>query len=120
MEQKEINLKEIVMFVNATDKEFVGMWNSEQHIFAPGQSQAMELWRALHFAKHLVDRILNEMNLPTNTQVERDRIVKDIIKPLDAIKTAPAPVEEPESASVPTTPKKGKGKKEKEFPDLDQ
>lgn len=120
----EHNPRDIVTFVNITKQDFTCHWDKEAYSFAPGESRTVELWKALHFAKHLVDRILNERNLPTNSQAERDELVKDIIKD-GTVKTPVAPEEkvevlEPAPEENETRPtKKGRGKKEKEFEDLD-
>lgn len=117
----------IVTFVNVTKEPFVGYWNKEAYPVAAGESRVMELWRALHFAKHLVDRILNERNIPTNTQAERDELVKQIIKGVEPVTAAPAPADDAEAVDVPEAApmeapkpgKRGRGKKDKEFEDLD-
>lgn len=125
--------KEIVTFVNITDKPFVGMWGGEKFPMKPRQESLMELWKALHFAKHLVDVVLNDRGIPTNTQGERDTLVKFIIKNVQQV-SAPeeaeeetvdvpeaAPEEEMEEAPRGAVKKVGrpsKAQKEQEFADL--
>ena len=60
------NNERAVLFKNVADKEFIGYWNSVPYRFKPGASHYMEAWKAKHFAKHLIDQILNDAKLPTN------------------------------------------------------
>lgn len=70
----------------------------------------MELWKALFFAKHLVDHLLNEKNIGVDIKAERDKLVEKIIKDVDV-------KDEAEEVAAPTleAPKK---EKEEEFADL--
>lgn len=111
--------KTLVTFVNASVAPFVGVWGGEQMYFEAGQEVVMEQWRALHFAKHLVDSILNDRKVPTNNQSERDKLVSDIIKPVKAKEEKVEAPELPRGNGKPEPVKKGKGKKQKEFEDLD-
>lgn len=98
-------------------------WNNEPYSFAPGKSEYMEDWKALHLAKHLVDRELTRMKLDTGNQKARDEMVKKCIFKAEsnpAVKneagfmfqknlqlqdeptSTPAPVTEP--VAVPATP----------------
>lgn len=61
-----------VVFTNFTNKEFEGRWdfsnNKKIWKIKAGQSIYLPFYLAEHFAKHLVDRELNEKGLPTNHQ----------------------------------------------------
>lgn len=48
-----------VPFFNFTDKPFSHTWDSVPYEFDPMQSYMMEDWKAEHFAKHLVNHVLN-------------------------------------------------------------
>lgn len=61
-----------VLFKNFTDKEFVCSWDSVPYRFPPGREQYVEDWKADHFAKHLVDRVMQEKGMITSNKVERD------------------------------------------------
>lgn len=60
-----------VIFKNFTDKEFVCSWDSVPYRFAPGKEMYVEEWKAEHFAKHLVDRVMHEKGMITTNMVER-------------------------------------------------
>lgn len=55
-----------VLFYNWTEKEFTHTWDKVEYTFPAGQKMYIQDYLANHFAKHLVDRELNEMKLPTN------------------------------------------------------
>jgi len=48
-----------IPFFNFTDKAFSWWWDSVEYTFDPKQSYMMEDWKARHFAKHLVNHVLN-------------------------------------------------------------
>lgn len=50
-----------VVFKNFTDEEFVCSWDGTPYRFAPGKEMYVEDWKAEHFAKHLVDRVMHKM-----------------------------------------------------------
>jgi len=79
--QKEIN--SAVIFKNYTTEAFVGKWDGVQYPpFAPGQETYMELWKAMHFAKHLIDRELNKQGTVTNNQkLRRELEAKCVLFP---------------------------------------
>lgn len=47
-----------VVFKNFTDEEFVCSWDGVPYRFAPGKEMYVEDWKADHFAKHLVNRVM--------------------------------------------------------------
>lgn len=55
-----------IIFKNFSDEDFTHTWDSVPYTFKAGQEIFMEDWKALHFAKHLVQRELNKLNRPTN------------------------------------------------------
>lgn len=56
------------IFLNWSNEEFVGMWDSIPYKFKPGQSVYLEDWKAAHFAKHLTDRELQKAGYGTADQ----------------------------------------------------
>lgn len=54
----------IVIFTNFTAEPFVGKWDGVSTEFQPGESRHMEFWRAAHYAKHLVNRVLTGAGHP--------------------------------------------------------
>lgn len=66
------------LFTNFTDEDFTFYWDSVPYTVKAGQSIYLEDFKANHAAKHLIDQELNKQNIPTNTQVERDRLMKKI------------------------------------------
>jgi intergrase/recombinase len=53
-------------FKNWTNESFSWKYNGIEHTFPAGMEIYMEAEKADHFAKHLVDRELNKLNLPTD------------------------------------------------------
>lgn len=49
-------------FRNFSTEDFSWKWDGVEHTFPAGQEMYLEEPRALHFAKHLVDREMNKMN----------------------------------------------------------
>jgi len=68
-----------VVFKNFTDEEFVCSWDSVPYRFAPGKEMYVEDWKAAHFAKHLVDRVMNKKGLITSNKIERDELLKQAL-----------------------------------------
>lgn len=48
-----------IPFFNFTDKVFSWTWDGVPYTFEPMTSFLMEDWKAAHFAKHLVNHVLN-------------------------------------------------------------
>lgn len=56
------------IFLNWSNEEFVGMWDSIPYKIKAGQNVYLEDWKANHFAKHLTDRELNKAGYGTADQ----------------------------------------------------
>lgn len=67
-----------VSFTNWTDQDFTYTWDKMEFTFQAGQSIYIQDFLAYHFAKHLIDRELNENKLPTNHQ-SREELLKKCI-----------------------------------------
>lgn len=128
-EKKEVKVN-MVLFTNWLNEEFVGKWAGTEEVFTAGQSKYLEDWKALHYAKHLVDQYLNSKGIPTN-HFSRDKLTKkcfgEVIesnktqvkseifnknKDLEKKKETPPETKEPEK------PKEEEKKPAKEFQDL--
>lgn len=68
-----------VVFKNFTDKEFVCSWDSVPYRFPAGKEMYVEDWKANHFAKHLVDRVMNEKKMITSNMVERKKLLAEAL-----------------------------------------
>jgi len=55
-----------VVFKNFTKEEFVCSWDGVPYRFAPGKEMYVEDWKAEHFAKHLVDKVMQKKGLITS------------------------------------------------------
>lgn len=60
-----------VVFKNFTDEEFVCSWDGTPYRFAPGKEMYVEDWKAEHFAKHLVDRVMHKAGMITSNMQDR-------------------------------------------------
>lgn len=106
-----------IQFKNFTDRDFTWSFDSIPYVFKAGQTIYLEEFKAKHFAKHLVDRELNLVGIPTNNKSERDKLEKlcfpsdEVVTPLEALN-----INEAEKKSTKKTSKKVE---EKEFTDLD-
>ena len=61
-------------FQNFTDRDFTWTFDSIPFTFKAGETIYMEDFKAQHFAKHLVDRELNRLNILTNNLTERAKL----------------------------------------------
>lgn len=52
-----------ILFLNYTNEDFSHAWNGVGYTFKAGTSMYLEPWMAEHFAKHLIDREINKMNV---------------------------------------------------------
>ncbi len=64
-----------VVFKNFTNEEFVCSWDGVPYRFPAGKEMYVEDWKAAHFAKHLVDRVMNQKRMITSNKVERDPLL---------------------------------------------
>ena len=58
-------------FYNFSDEDFTHTFDSIPYTFKAKTSMYMEDYKAYHFAKHLVDRELNKLGIPTNNTAKR-------------------------------------------------
>lgn len=78
-------------FKNFSDEQFIHTYDSVPYTFEAGQEIFLEDYKAYHFAKHLVDRELNKLNIVTNNMSERARLgelcfpKEAAVTPLEAI-----------------------------------
>lgn len=63
-------------FVNFSNEEFIGYWDSVPYRIKPGQAVMFEDWKAEHFAKHLVDRELQKLGKEINDQSRQSFVDK--------------------------------------------
>ena len=88
-------------------------FDSVPYTFKAGTEMFLEDFKAQHFAKHLVDRELNRLNIPTSSAAKRKEL-EVLCFPTDEVVT---PVEALNLNKKVEVKKKGK-KVEKEFEDL--
>lgn len=103
-------------FKNFTDRDFTWSFDGIPFTFKAGDEMYMEDYKARHFAKHLVDRELNLLNIPTNMQAKRAELEQRCF-PSDVAVT---PEEAINIEETKKEVKRGRPKKkvEEEFPDL--
>ena len=71
---EKVEVKSVV-FKNFTDEEFVCSWDGTPYRFAAGKEMYVEDWKAEHFAKHLVDRVMHKKGMITTNMVERSKFL---------------------------------------------
>jgi len=64
-----------IVFKNFTDEEFVCSWDSVPYRFPAGKEMYVEDWKAAHFAKHLVDKVMHKKGMITTNMVERNKFL---------------------------------------------
>lgn len=68
-----------VVFKNFSNEEFVCSWDGVAYRFAPGKEMYVEDWKADHFAKHLVNKVIYTMKgskeLILSDQVLRNKLL---------------------------------------------
>lgn len=80
-----------IVFKNFTSEEFVCSWDGTPYRFAPGKEMYVEDWKAEHFAKHLVDRIMHKAGMIITNKVERDALLaqalptEEVLTPEEAL-----------------------------------
>lgn len=78
-------------FYNFSDQDFTYTFDSVPYTFKAGTSMYMEDYKAFHFAKHLVDRELNKLDIPTNNATRRLELEKkcfptdEVVTPMEAL-----------------------------------
>lgn len=103
---------EAIKFKNWTNEEFKWKWNGVEHVFPVGMEIYMEADKAYHFAKHLVDRELNKLNIPTNMDSKRAELGAKCFPVAEAV-TPEVAIDINEKSK-----KKSVKKVAEEFPDL--
>lgn len=101
-------------FYNFSSEDFTYTFDSVPYTFKAKQSMYMEDYKAYHFSKHLVDRELNKLGIPTNMTAKREELGK-LCFPED-VELAPAVALDLEEKKKVKTTKKV----EKEFEDLEE
>ena len=110
-------------FKNFSSENFSWKFNGVEYTFSAGQEIFLEEDKANHFAKHLIDRELNRLNIATNYIPKRQELEAlcfpsdETITPLEALqitetkKRKPKKVVEEEFEDLKETPKVTKKKK---------
>lgn len=117
--QKELNTA--VIFRNYTSRDFSETWDGIGYVFKAGQDTYMELWKAIYFAKHLIDRELTKDGFMTNDQAKRRELeMKCVLFPTEEVKSEEILDKnmKEEAKKRPGRPKKIQ--EEEEFSDLKQ
>lgn len=63
-----------VLFKNFTNEDFVCSWDGTPYRFKPGQEMYVEDWKAVHFGKHLVDKVMHKAGQITSNLHERVKL----------------------------------------------
>jgi len=69
-------MEKAVLFTNYTNKDFTWTWGNVPYTFKAGQSVYMEDWKANHFAKHLIDRELQEQGRQVDDSKRKELLAK--------------------------------------------
>lgn len=105
-------------FKNFTSEDFTWKYDGIPFTFPAGQEMFLEDFKAEHFAKHLVDREMNRLNMITNNMAEREKLEAqcfpstEVVSPLEALQlneTAKTKVKkkvEPEFEDLEVKPRK--------------
>lgn len=78
-------------FRNFTSEDFTWKFGGMAYTFKAGQTMFLEDYKADHFAKHLVDRELNKLNIPTNMEAKRIELTAkcfpsdEVVTPIEAL-----------------------------------
>lgn len=107
------------LFRNFTNEDFSWKYDGALFTFKAGQEMYMEAPRADHFAKHLVDRELNKLNILTNNLTERALILEKCLPSGEEVTQAEAiNIEAKKKVRAKKASKKTKVEDEEEFADL--
>ena len=74
-----------VLFKNFTGEEFVCSWDGTPYRFPAGKEMYVEDWKAEHFAKHLVDRVMHKTGMIITNKIERDIFLAQALPSEEAI-----------------------------------
>jgi len=75
---QKVDVKSVV-FKNFTNEEFVCSWDGVPYRFPAGKEMYVEDWKADHFAKHLVDRVMHKAGMITTNMVERNALLSQAL-----------------------------------------
>jgi hypothetical protein len=103
-------------FRNFSDESFSWSWNGVLYTFGAGTEIYLEGPKADHFAKHLVDRELNKLKLPTNSP-RRPEFMEKCFPPAETISAEEA-LNISEEAKARNKKSVSVKEKEEEFADL--
>ena len=70
---------------NFTNEDFTWKYGGVSHTFKAGQEIYLEDFKAAHFTKHLVDKELNRLRIPTNSVADRKRLEAQCYPEEDAV-----------------------------------
>lgn len=109
-----------IVFKNFTKKEFVCSWDSVPYRFAAGKEMYVEDWKAHHFAKHLVDKVMHEKGMITTDMVIREKFLAQALPAEEVLSTDEALDLNAREEVIEKKKKKASKKvvKEEEFADL--
>ena len=88
---------EAVLFKNFSDEDFVGRWDSVNYSFPAGREIYVEAYKAIHFAKHLVDREIQKLLKKNKDGKDVPRTVNDPMRYKLEAKALPEGVKESKS-----------------------
>lgn len=80
-----------IKFKNFSEEDFTYSFDSIPYTFPAGTEMFLEDYKAEHFAKHLVDRELNRLRIPTNHPIKRPELLKlcfpsdEVVTPIEAL-----------------------------------
>jgi hypothetical protein len=69
-----------VTFINHTDQDFTHEWDGVPYTVPARSQMLMQDYLANHLAKHLTDKVMNEMGIPTDSS-ERASLLAKCFKP---------------------------------------
>lgn len=113
-----------VLFVNFTKEDFSYPYGGISETFKAGSSRWLEQGQAMHFAKHLVDKELNRLEIRTDDPRAREKLLKKCFVEGSEIKSDKVETEvlnrnkESEKTEDKTKVVEHPKESKKEFPDL--
>ena len=82
---------EAKQFTNFTKEDFTWKFGGMSYTLKAGQTMFLEDYKADHFAKHLIDKEMNRMGIPTNMMAKRAELEKlcfpsdEVVTPIEAL-----------------------------------
>jgi len=105
---------EVKKFKNYSEDDFIYSFDGVPHTFKKGMEIFLEDYKAEHFAKHLVDREMNRMNVLTNNMSVRAELLTKCFPTDEVAPTISEAIDTNEKKKVKVTKKV-----ETEFEDLE-